>query len=173
MNMIQVLVIIALVGWMLLRRIMGQPLRQRRLVLLPLLMLAWGASGLLDAHLSSADVGLLAGQLVIAVGIGAVRGATIDVFVRDGVLWMRYRWTTIALWVVSALIRVGLIAGASALGSGLDGGGTLMIGVAASLLGESMIIASRGHATGAPFAPARASRRGGTRLGRRAEAEVR
>ena len=161
MTFAQILLIVALIGLTIVRRMAGQPLRQGRLVVLPLIFVVWGVFQVSDAHPSVTDVVLLVVETAISIGIGAVRGTTINLFVRDGYLWMRYRWSTLALWLLSAAIRVGFLVGAAELGSGPAGQASLLLGLGAGLLGESLVLAPRARTVGAPFAP-RGSRR--TRL---------
>jgi hypothetical protein len=159
MTALEILLVVVLVGWVIFRRMTGQPLRQRALVLPPLILLVYGGYRLADTHLTAGDLALLVVELAIALGLGLLRGATIQVFVRDGVLWMRYRWSTLALWLVSAVVRVALMAAGAAFGTGLPGLPTLLLGLGATLLGETLLVATRALVTGAPFAPEPASRR--------------
>ncbi|MEV4760750.1 hypothetical protein AB0J86_37390 [Micromonospora sp. NPDC049559] len=155
MTGIQILLVVALIGWTIARRMLGQPLRQRRLVLVPLIFLAWGGYLLTLARPTGAGLGLLAAELAVALGVGLLRGATIHVYVRDGHLWMRYRWSTLGLWLASAFVRLGFVAWASTLGTGLASTPSLLLGLGATFLGEGLVVASRAGALGAPFAPAR------------------
>ena len=161
MTQLQVVLVVALLAWTIVRRMVGQPLRQGRLVVLPLIMLVWGGSAILTARPSAAELGLLAVELAVSVGIGVLRGMTIHLFVRDGYLWMRYRWSTLGLWLLSAGVRVGFLVAASAIGPGLDAGPTLLLGLGTSLLGEAIILAPRAQRMDAPFAPRGARRRAG------------
>jgi hypothetical protein len=88
------------------------------------------------------------------VQLGLARGITIRVFVRDGHLWQKYTFATIAVWVTSIVIRLGVdyaghLAGANT--SMLIGSLTLALGL--SFLGEAAVVGSRGLRLGAPFAP--------------------
>jgi hypothetical protein len=146
----------ALVVFMIVRRMMGEPLRARRLLVLPLVVAILGAGQVGHVtHVRAVDVAVLAFEAVFAVAVGVARGATVQVYVREGHVWFRYRWITLALWVAAAVLRfavreVGVLAGAN--GTLLMH--TLLFMVALTLAGEACVVGLRALRTGAPFAPA-------------------
>jgi len=107
---------IALVMW---SRIQGQPLQAKRLLVLPAVFVVLGVSDLTGhhAHYTAADVGLLIAGGALAAVLGVARGATIELFTRDGELWQRYRPLTVALWLALIVAKVILAAIASAAGA--------------------------------------------------------
>jgi hypothetical protein len=154
MSFLWIAVAVVAVGYVMVRRFAGEPVRLKRLVVLPLGLAAWGVLNLGKvAHgLSTVDVVVLVVEGLVAVLAGMVRGATIQVYVRDGYLWQRYRALTIAVWVALAAVRVGLGFGAAALGAHravLSASLLLMLGL--SLLGEAAVVVPRGLALGVPF----------------------
>src|SRR5690349_7915407 len=107
-------VLVAVIG----RRLAGEPLKARRVAILPLVLAVIGLYQVTQApHLTPTDVGLIAAEAVIAFGLGLLRGSTIKVFVRDGHLWQKYSWATLGLWVGSILVRIGMSGGAVLLGA--------------------------------------------------------
>ncbi|HYB23716.1 MAG TPA: hypothetical protein VED41_07955, partial [Solirubrobacteraceae bacterium] len=80
-------------------RIQGQPLQAKRLLLLPAAFVILGISDLTgkNVHYTAADIGFLIAGVALAAVLGAARGATIELFTRDGELWQRYRPVTAAL----------------------------------------------------------------------------
>lgn len=176
-----VLVIGVVVVLSIARRIYGEPLRARRLLIAPLLELGIGAYQVLE------DGGLPAGEWislaitgVLSLALGAVRGGTLQLFERDGYLWQRYRLRTFVVWAGAFAARFGArlllaavgITGAGALtarqitsGHGPSGAmiGTLLITSGLGFLGESLVLTPRALATGIPLAPpgARAGLLGG------------
>jgi hypothetical protein len=75
--MLEVFAAVAVVVYVLVRQVMGQPLRGRRVVLLPAVVTLVGLSRLHgQSHaLGAADVVLLAVGALLAAGIGAGQGA--------------------------------------------------------------------------------------------------
>lgn len=154
MGFLWIAVAVVAVGYVMARRLAGEPVRVKRLVVLPLGLAAWGLVNLgkVANGLSTVDVVVLVVGGLVAVLAGMVRGTTIQVFVRDGVLWQRYRPLTIAVWVALVAVRVGLGFGATAVGahrSVLTASLLLMLGL--SLLGEAAVVLPRGLALGVPF----------------------
>jgi hypothetical protein len=160
MNLTTTLLVAAAVGYLLVRRFTGEPLEARRLVLPPVLLVAWGGyavSGALTggtlAHAVRDGAVLGAGAVLAAAG-GIVRGTTVRVFVRNGHLWYRYTPLTVAVWLVLTGLRLAEEAAGRALGADpatVAAALPFMIGL--SLLGEAAVVARRGIATGVPFAP--------------------
>jgi hypothetical protein len=155
-------VAVAAVVYVVVSRLAGEPLRAKRLVLLPLVMTVWGATKLYPAlqGVSALDVTFLAVEGGLAVVAGLARGTTIQLFARDGHLWYRYRPLTVAVWIALAVVRVGLGVAGHALvvhSAVLNGALLLMFGL--SLLGEAAVVGWRAFASGTPFAPDRRDRR--------------
>jgi hypothetical protein len=150
----QLLIVVAIVGYVLVRRFVGQPLQPRAL-LLPLAVTIYGAYQLRGHHLSGVDVALIGIEVVVALAVGLVRGTTIQIFTRDGHLWWRYRLVTLLVWVAGALLRFGLATGGHLAGADLDAGGTLLLMLGVSLVAETAVVGVRAARTGVPFAPDR------------------
>jgi hypothetical protein len=159
MNLITVLLVLVAIGYVLVRRLAGEPLEARRLAVLPIVLAVIGVAQMRGLHATPLDIGVLAAEGAIAVGLGAVRGLTVQVYSRDGHLWYRYRPLTIVVWVGTALVRLGGAAVGHALGADSKVlGAALLVMVAASLLGEALIVGRRALASGVPFAPQGARR---------------
>lgn len=159
MNALTIVLVAGLVIWTIAGRMLGRPLRQRRLFLIPAILAVVGLTQLSGVHLTAMDLALLVVQIVVGLGIGALRGLTIHLYERDGFLWMRYRWTTLALWVLSIAVRLAFAFGGHMVGADDGNSQVLMIGFGVSLLGEGLIVAWRANGLGIPFAPDDRSRR--------------
>jgi hypothetical protein len=153
MNLLQILLIAVVVVFVIVRRFAGQPLRAGSFVL-PLGLAIWGAYELRHGHLGLPELAFLAGEVVAGLALGAARGATIQLYVRDGHLWQRYRWATLAMWGAAIVTRVGMVAAGYAMGLHLPAQSLLVV-LGASLLAESAIVTQRAIRTGVPFAPSR------------------
>jgi hypothetical protein len=165
MSLVQILLIMAAVVYVMTRRMMGEPLQAKRLLVLPVAATVWGVYELSKHHLTTLDVTLLVVEAVVAVTLGLLRGTTIRVYECEGHLWYQYRVLTLAVWVASALIRVGLGFGGHLLGSTLTPAASLLMMLGASFLGEAAVVGMRAVRSGVPFAPDRRAslRRAGLR----------
>lgn len=173
-------VVLVVVALMIVRRVYGEPLRARRLLLAPVIELAIGG------YQIATHGGLPAGEWLslaltgaVSLGLGAARGGTVQLFERRGVLWQRYRLRTFLVWVGAFVARFGVRALLAALGvttaaasvsSLVSGGrphfsaaliGTLLITSGLGFLGESLVLTPRALATGVPM---QASGSGGSSL---------
>jgi hypothetical protein len=149
MNLTSVLIALVVIVFVLVRRLGGMPVDGRRLALLPLVLTIWGVTSLAQGfhgtlHAYGTDVGLLTLGAVLAFGGGLVRGLTVRLYPRDGQLWYRYTWLTVAVWVGLILLRVAQVTVGWAVGadtSVLAAALPLMLGL--SLVGEVAVIGAR------------------------------
>lgn len=161
MNLATALLVIAVLLYAMVRRFLGEPLVARRLVVLPLALTAYGLYTVAQAHFVHATADLVALVLggLVAVAGGALRGRTVRVFVRDGHVWYRYTWVTLAVW--GGLIALRFAQAAAAIAIGADQPvltASLVLSLGLSFLGEATVVGPRAMATGAPFAPRRRDR---------------
>jgi hypothetical protein len=155
MNLIEILLIVAVFGYVMVRRLAGEPLQARRLALLPAGLTIWGIYQLGKYHVTLFDVALLVVEVVVALGLGLLRGMTIKVYEQAGHLWYRYRPATIAMWFASAAIRLGIGLGAHLLGASLAPTASLVLTIGVTFLGEAAVVGTRALRSGVPFAPDR------------------
>lgn len=162
-----VLLIVAAVGYTIVRRSIGEPLNARDLFGPPVVLLAIGGYSVTKLpEVTGADVAWLAGTSLVGVALGVWRGATVRLMVKDGALWQRYPARTYLVWVVSLVVNGGLGVLATHAGMHADARPmTLSIGV--GLLGEAAAVGLRALVTGVPFSAERRDDRRG--LPRRAD----
>jgi hypothetical protein len=120
-------------------------------------------------RITFASAVLLLVSAVASIGFGVFRGQTIELFVRDGELWERATWTTIAGgWGGLLGTRVALIGLASAVGAHLAASpATIPLMLAITLAAQMLVVGQRARATGVAIAPSRRERRRARRRGRR------
>jgi hypothetical protein len=150
----QVLAIIVL----LVTRARGRPLEPARLLVGPLLLIAIGIGSstpalhgatLHGATLHGAawhgiDYLIVGLDLLDSLLVGTIRGFTVRLYQRDGAPWYRYGPVTIALWLLSILIRVGLvILGAAHHASPLAEGSDLLFMLGLALLCQNVVVVQR------------------------------
>jgi hypothetical protein len=153
MDILQILLIIAVAAVVIGKRMTGRPVDTRRSVVMPGVLAVYGAVILHKSGtpLSYTDQTWLVLQGAVSVVIGMVRGCTIRLYERDGVLWARYRPSTLLLWIGSIAARFALEAAAVASGadrSAMTSSIMLLFGL--SLAAESLIVLPRAHASRIP-----------------------
>ena len=155
-EVIRVLAVVAVIGYVIGRQLMGEPLRGKRVVVLPVIL---AIAGVLDLgknghHVRPADVVFLVISGLIAVTIGLLQGRMMRLESRNGALWgqMPVR----ALWLWAALVGSRLILTLIALAVGAKVAGSsapiiMLLGI--NRLGQAAIVMRHALATGIPFAP--------------------
>ena len=154
MNTVQILLIAALVVLLIGRRFTGRALDPRRSMIVPAAMAVYGFT--LVRHspsISRTDVVWLVASGAAAVVTGLIRGRSVRLYERDGVLWQRYQASTLVWWIVSIGARIAI--GAAAVAAGADrsvmtSSTLLMFGV--SLAAEAAIVLPRAFSSGVPIA---------------------
>jgi hypothetical protein len=153
---VTILLVVAAVGYVLWSRMQGRPLKMRRLILLPVILVVLGITDLTGSsapHLTSKDIAFLVIGVAISAILGAARGATIQLYSKQGELWQRYRKSTVGLWVALIVAKVILLAVAGSAGASAGGGtNSLLLSLGISLLAEAAIVGPRAVQTGLPFA---------------------
>ena len=148
MTAVTALLVLAAVSYVLASRWRGRPIESRRLLLLPAVLSAYGLlqfTGASSRGLRAVDVTLIAAGLVVSAAMGVVRGMSVSVFVRDGRPWMRYRFTTLMLWVATVAVRLAVAVVSNAIGaSGATRGPAILLSVGVTLLAEGAIVARKG-----------------------------
>jgi len=144
---VTIVLAIAAVVWVLWSRTKGQPLKAKRLLVLPVVLTVIGVtdlSGSSAPHLTPTDIAFLAASVVVSAVLGAARGATIELYPNQGELWQRYCRSTVGLWVALIVTKVFLLAAASAAGASAGGGtNSLLVSLGASLLAEAAVVGPR------------------------------
>lgn len=112
---VEIVLILAAVGYLLFRRVLGEPAQAKRMLMLPAVLSVIGlsdvsgqaVSGQAETSLSSLSLLFLAATAAISVILGVLRGASVRISRRDGVAFVRYTAVTVALWVVNLAIKFG------------------------------------------------------------------
>ncbi|AMM19437.1 hypothetical protein AX769_03875 [Frondihabitans sp. PAMC 28766] len=102
---IELILIIALIAYVLIRRMAGQPAQGKKLLILPAIIMVIGFTSLSHTWTPTA-VAFLVGTTAISFVIGILRGVSIRLFEKDGIVWMRYTGVTVALWVTNIAIKI-------------------------------------------------------------------
>lgn len=144
---------LAIIVLLLVTRARGRPLEPARLLAGPLLLVAIGIGSstpalhgttLHGATWHGIDYLIVGLDLLDSLLVGTIRGFTVRLYQRDGVPWYRYGPVTIALWLLSILIRVGLaVLGAAHHASPLAEGGDLLFMLGLALLCQNVVVVQR------------------------------
>ncbi|MFI1256364.1 DUF1453 domain-containing protein [Streptomyces netropsis] len=141
------------------KRLRGEPLNARDLFVAPLVLTGIGIWTLCKADgLTGADLVWVVVGCVLGIALGALRGATIQVFDKEGVLWQRYTGRTFLMALGSLMIMAGY--GFLAVRLGMhENARPVQLSIGVGFLGEALIVGYRGLVSGVPFAPERERRR--------------
>lgn len=104
---VEIVLIIAVVGYILARRLLGEPAVAKRMLLLPGVLTVIGFVDLTKVAQTPLSVAFLVGTTVISIVIGLLRGASIRVFEKDGIVTMQYTVMTIVLWAINFAVKFG------------------------------------------------------------------
>jgi hypothetical protein len=155
-DLVEVIAVIAIVGYVIGRQLMGEPLRGKRVVLLPVILTVVGIAELNGngKQLRPVDVAcLVIGGLVVA-AIGAAQGATLRLEARDGALWGQLPINGLWLWLVLVGSRVLM----TLIADGVDAkvaasGATILLMLGINRLAQAAVVVPRAMSAGIPFAP--------------------
>lgn len=138
------------------RQLIGEPVRGRRLIVLPAVLTVIGAVDLHSSHrpVRPVDVILLIVSGAVVAGIGAAQGGALRLESRDGVLRAQLPVKGLWLWlafVLSRLAMTGVAFGVHAHVASSSSTILLMLGI--NRLSQAAIVVPRAVAAGIPFAP--------------------
>jgi hypothetical protein len=154
--MLEVIAGIAIVGYVIGRQLLGEPLRGKRLIMLPAVLTVLGVVDLAGhgQHPGSLDIALIAAAAIIAAAIGVRQGLAMHLQARDGVLWGQMPPRSLWLWLALVLSHGLLDLIAVGLGAHVAASSTpILLTLGVNRLAQAMIIAPRALSAGIPFAP--------------------
>lgn len=149
MTITNVLLYVALIGYVLYRKATGQAVpAPRRLFALPVVLVVLGYGDLAHGHVGTTEIAATIVGGAVALVLGALRGRADRLSLRDGAPFVRWGATSFALFaaniVVKLLIDAAVVAGG---GSASAVGKSLVLTFGLTLLGEAAVIWVR---TGGP-----------------------
>jgi hypothetical protein len=155
-EVIRVLAVVAVIGYVIGRQLMGEPLRGKRVVVLPVILAVAGVADLGEhgRHVEPADVACLVVSGLIAVAIGLLQGRMMRLESRNGALWGQMPVRGLWLWALLVGSRLIMTVIALAVGAKVAGSSEpviMLLGI--NRLGQAAIVMRHALATGIPFAP--------------------
>ena len=156
MSGLEILAVIAVIGFVIYQQLAGQALRGKRVVLLPVILTVIGFTDLRSSsvHLQSADIVCLvigaAGSIAIGLGFGAITRLES----RNGSLWAQMPVRGLWLWGAMVAWRGVIILLAAGMHAHVAGSTTtLLFTLGLNRLAQAAVIVPRAMAAGVPFAP--------------------
>ncbi len=155
MSWLEILAVIAVIGFVIYPQIAGQKIQGKRLVVLPAVLTIIGFADLHGAkHLFAADYVWLTVGAIGALLIGLALGAITRLGSRDGVLWAKMPLRGLWLWAVLIAWRGLIMVIAARTGAHVAASSTpLLFTLGLNRLGQAAVIAPRAMLAGIPFAP--------------------
>jgi hypothetical protein len=155
-EVIRVIAVIAVIAYVIGRQLMGEPLRGKRVVVLPVVL---AVAGVIDLgqhgrHVEPADVVCLVISGLIAVTIGLLQGRMMRLESRNGALWGQMPVRALWLWALLVGSRLIMTVIALAVGAKVAGSSApiiMLLGI--NRIGQAAIVMRHALATGIPFAP--------------------
>jgi hypothetical protein len=153
---IEIIAGIGIVAYVIGRQLMGEPLRGKRVVLLPVILTVIGVLDLggSKVHVRPIDIACLVVGGIIVAGIGAAQGLVTRLENRNGHLWGQLPVKGLWLWALLVASRVVMTLVAHGLGAEVAASSStilLMLGI--SRLGQAAVVLPRAMSAGIPFAP--------------------
>jgi hypothetical protein len=147
---------VVLIGFVLYRRITPRPVgTPKKLLLLPVVLTAVGASDLSGAHLDHTDIAVTVVAAIVSLAGGAIRGGLDQLLTRDGYLSVRWGAASVAALVATLATRVVVdVVGIAAGGTSAGSTKSLLFTLGLTLLAEAGVIHLRAVSSGVPIAPA-------------------
>jgi hypothetical protein len=104
---VEIVLILAAVGYLLVRRMMGEPVQAKRMLILPVVLTLIGLSDVSGQARTPLSLLFVVATAAISIAIGALRGVSVRISERDGLAFVRYTGVTVVLWVVNLAIKFG------------------------------------------------------------------
>ena len=156
MSALEVLAVIGIIGYIIVRQVQGEPLRGKRAVLLPVILTVVGFLNLRSGgtHLTGADIACLVIGAAGSAAIGLAFGAVTRLRDRGGYLWAQlplwglWLWAALIAWrVLMTVVATGMHAHVAASTA------TLLVSLGINRVAQAAVIVPRAMAMGVPFAP--------------------
>jgi hypothetical protein len=153
---LEVLAVMAIIGYIIFQQLQGQALRGRRTVLLPAIITVVGFTDLRGSggRLQSADVLCLAVGAAGSIAIGLGLGAVTRLESRGGALWARLPMSGLWLWGALVAWRGVMYVLADSMHAHVAASAApLLFTLGLNRLAQAAVIVPRAMAAGVPFAP--------------------
>ncbi|WP_037367357.1 DUF1453 family protein [Amycolatopsis orientalis] len=142
---VEIVLIVAAVGYVMVRRLIGEPAQAKQMLILPAVLSAVGLSTVSGDVKTATSLVFLVGTAAISVVLGVLRGASVRISRRDGAAFVRYTPVTVGLWVANIVLKVGVNFALNAFDP-RDAGGvsnSLLLTIGVGVLAEGLVVLYR------------------------------
>lgn len=145
MSLANIALYVAILGFVVFRRIQGRPLVSvRQLLLLPVIVTVLGFEDMTHRSLGAVDVTFAVIGCVLSFGLGALRGTTNLITVRDGAPWVKWGTRSVVIFAVNIAAKIALDVGCVIAGGTASGASSsLVLSGGLMLLGEAAVVLLR------------------------------
>ena len=155
-EILPIIAVIAIVAYVIGRQLVGEPLRGKRVVMLPVILAVIGIADLGGKahHVQPADVACLVVGAVLVAGIGVAQGRAMRLQSRNGPLWGQMPPKALWLWLLLIVSRVLMIVIADGVHAHVAASSaTILLMLGINRLAQAAIVVPRALSAGIPFAP--------------------
>jgi hypothetical protein len=155
-ELVRIALAIGIVGYVIGRQVLGEPLRGKRVVLLPVVLTVLGAVDLSHAAgpVGARDVVLLVAGVLVAAVVGVALGLRMELGEHDGFLWGRLPVRALWWWVGLLAARLVLAGVAGMTHAHLAASGSsILLTLGVNRLAQAAVVVLRAFDAGIPFAP--------------------
>jgi hypothetical protein len=104
---VELVLIVAAVGYVLIRRLLGEPAQAKRMLVLPAVLSVIGLSDVSDAIKTPMSLVFLVATAAISIALGVLRGSLVRISRRDGVTFISYTGIIVVVWVINLALKLG------------------------------------------------------------------
>lgn len=155
-EIVPIVAVIAIVAYVIGRQLRGEPLRGKRVVMLPAILTVIGVADLggKGHHVRPVDVTCLVVGALLVAGIGAAQGRAMRLESRNGSLWGQMPAKALWLWLLLVVARVLMIVIADGVHAKVAASSaTILVMLGINRLAQAAVVVPRALSAGIPFAP--------------------
>jgi hypothetical protein len=149
MTAVNILLYVALIGYVVFKKIQGQPIKAPKWLLgLPIILIVLGFGDLTAGKtMKPVEISVIAVGAVLSLGLGAMRGQADKLSTRDGVTFVQWGKASMVLFGVNIIAKLVLdIVDVAAGGNASAVGQSLVFTLGLTLLGEALVLLVRSGA---------------------------
>lgn len=141
----EIVLIVAAIGYLLVRRMAGEPAQAKRMLVLPAVLSVIGLNDVSGQVKSPLSLVFLVATAAVSLLLGALRGASVRISHRDGLAFVRYTGVTVLLWILNVAVKLGANLALHSLAPKDAGvaGNSLLFTLGLSILAEGLVILYR------------------------------
>jgi hypothetical protein len=143
MTLLNILVYVALIGYILFKKVQGQPIKApKKLLGLPIVLVVLGFGDLTSGKtMTPVEVVLTVIGAILSLGLGLMRGQTDKISTRDGAPFAQWGKVSLALFGANIVAKLVLdLIGVAAGGTTATAGQSLIFTLGLTLLGEAVVL---------------------------------